>query len=781
MSSIEIIAGFCALFILLFCVKIFIENNIINGLEKGNEWYLLGIICSQNKSILSFGPQTANVRFAIGKHKLSYKDINLILYIQERLKYSDKGCKIQPLFKKKAIEMDGTIPRIGEGMYQSFLGIRHNGHRLFPLSSRRVMKRAETLQSELQLHFLAGIMDACGVLEDGQLLMPEKLEMFSTPFGTEMFQSAMAYSKKLEDADVIERFEFAGKMDETQSLYSLGFNDCKHYIRHLLRLISWIPSNKMPYSEDMLVLAGIGLQGSDWVSRGKWRGHDQLSCRIQTKKKEGPMWHRRRDFTDSLPMIDCSNPNCGGVSAEGKRGEYRYDDSSKTTQLWQRSRLHKTKDGVYARCDGCQEIEIVPWPVSASWGWRGDNLNKAGWVSWVVPPPIPHNCTNCGSTQNFTVEKYGKLHPTRGFTYFLSEPGEGPRYCISEPKCPFCEKANPEHDIGAEAVPIYLEMSSRIQEIFGSNVEFSMISDSKEQQLSWKAKGSFWNLRLRLMLGLTGIEKIPDNPFEKPPRYLAKWDEKKAAWDLDSLAPKELAIEYIRSVVAVSTLAPSPTHRMNAPGQPTVWRVQYEPQLDAWEWLVPTCLLGQERCGLVTHDLNWCVVGKKVPLKKAKDNANKGKTTTFRGHSHQARFIALTYETVVGFLNPFHLVSYEGSCKTHSEWEANSSNGLDEKCGWDKAKKVVDKFDWATQDEWTRAIDSPNMKTKLASTGKEKKFDKLRLRGNVKPESSHGFNFVRMPTRMKNQVFSGQFDACHTMGCPHIGKCTGYPDFEEGV
>ena len=179
MSELEIIFGICALFVLLFCVNILIQYNIIRRLYKSDEWYLLGIICSQNKYIFSFGPQTVNIRFALRKKQLSYKDINQIIYIQNRLKYTDSSSKIQPLFKKNAIEMDGTTPRIGDGACQSFLGIRHNGHRLFSLSPRLVMKRVNTLPFEYQkLHFLAGIIDACGVLEDGQLLMPKKLETF---------------------------------------------------------------------------------------------------------------------------------------------------------------------------------------------------------------------------------------------------------------------------------------------------------------------------------------------------------------------------------------------------------------------------------------------------------------------------------------------------------------------------------------------------------------------------------------------------------------------------
>ena len=744
--------------IVLYAANKFLQRRIIDGLEKENDWYILGIIYSQKRSFFSFGPQTVNIRFALGKHEISYENINLIIHIQERLKYSDKGRKIQPLFKKKAIQMKGTTPQIGEGMCQSFMGIRHNGHRLFGFSSRMVMKKFETLQSELQTHFFAGIMDACGVLEDGKLFFPQKMNKFSSYFSTKKFQNAMICSRKFQVDCDIEEFKFEGEMDATQSLYSLVLKDCINFIHHLIRLFSPISSNIKPYSEDMLVLAGIGLQGSDWVSRGKWRGGDQLSCRIQTKKKNNAGWWKRQDYMDWLPMVDCSNRDCSGTNSEGKRGEYRYNNSTKTTELWQRNRNYRGTL-VLAECGVCREYEEIKWPASASWGWRTDDKKK-GWNYWEPPPPISHDCSRCGTVQDFMVPKYGKEDSSRGFSYFFKKVGEGPAYCISEPYCPFCKEENSRQNIGEEAVPIYLEMSSRIQKIFGSNVEFTMISNQGEQTLSWKVKGSFWNPRLRLMLGLTGIKRFPDRPFEKPPKYLVKWDEKKAVWDLGSLAPPELATEYIRSVIAVTGLGPSPSHR-----QSSTWRVQFEPKQDSWEWMVPTCLLGQERCDLSLNVLNWQVVGVKVPLNEAKAGVEVGNPNKFRGHNQQSRFIMSSYVKNVGYLNPEHHELYEGGCVGHPDFKENDNA----KCGWEKAKKEVSKFDWVTQDEWTQAINSSNPKYK-----------KMKLVDNDKPQSSHGFNFSRMPTRIKNQVFSGQYDMCHTMGCPHIGKCTTYPDFEGG-
>ena len=362
--------------------------------------------------------------------------------------------------------------------------------------------------------------------------------------------------------------------------------------------------------------------------------------------------------------------------------------------------------------------------------------------------------------------------------------GCGHTYCVEERNCPNCDRPNElNQDYVAMCVPYFMDVCRRAQLLFGIGMRFQRLRKhdgmNGRQAVNLSTPQIKPNQRVRRLLGVGRNQPVNQTTLEKPPEHLLSMAN--GEYLLESLPSNEIAEEVLRGVYDSAGLIPALSSMSNG----KIHRMQLESDNGTWYWQVPICLMAQDRCNTPMHNIDWPVVGSKIPIKHDELVVVRGRDATkYRVHNQQTKTEMASLSSNIGFRNPVYSMAAKETLKTHlgTNGKPKTSKKCPErrfspyKIGIHKEVVSDTDFERSVQDVLTtpgaeidKLITYP-LKSRSGTGYKKLTPESGAIAFDVWPEVTK-----HHPEEIRGKVFGEMEGVCKSMGCPHMGSCSIYP------
>ena len=381
---------------------------------------------------------------------------------------------------------------------------------------------------------------------------------------------------------------------------------------------------------------------------------------------------------------------------------------------------------------------------------------------------------------------YGKRNCGDPQTSPSANSGCGVDYCVEEHFCPSCNRPNElNQDYVAMCVPYFMDVCRRAQLLFRTGMRFQKlrVHDGMKgrRAVSLSTPQIIPNRRVRRLLGIGRNQPVNQTTLEKPPEHLLSMAN--GEYLLESLPSNEIAEEVLRGVYDSAGLIPA----LSAKSNTDIHRMQLESDNGTWYWQVPICLMAQDVCNTPMDTIDWPVVGVKIPIthdeivKERKDTPTK-----WRGHNQQTKAEMASFSSNIGTRNPVYSMAAKETLKTFLDkktGEPKSSKKCPEKRfapfkNFRNHKEIVRDSDFTRDVEIVQNTLGSSITELIPYTLKNGKpgFKKIAPKSgsitlDVWPEVT-----THHPEEIRGKVFGEFQGVCKSMGCPHMGSCSIYPE-----